>query len=234
MTGHIVPGGEGRLLVRLVREQVLGLPLLRGEVPGSGFTARRVRRTARTLRRRGVTRVLAPEDFPFWGEAAAQGLRPVETGELCRALATPIALAALEADGVPPRLAAVALRGDRVTRSLREAALTLCPVVRQLLVEVPAGGEGLRQTLRREFGLPVVERPVEGAHLSLWFSAPKEQPAGRTVDLSGDHPAPEGYCFRLAEKALPEDTAALPLLSALWSAGRMTTESMVVTAHFRT
>ena len=234
MTGHIVPGGEGRLLVRLVREQVLGLPLLRGEVPGSGFTARRVRRTARALRRRGVPRVLPQEDFHSGEEVEAEALRLEEPRGICRALAAPIALAGLEAEGVPPRLAVVALRGNRVTRSLREAALALCPVVRQLRVEVSAGGEGLRPPRRREVGRRVVERAGGGGRLSLWFSAPKEQPAGRTVDLSGDHPAPEGYCFRLAEKALPEDTAALPLLSALWSAGRMTTESMVVTAHFRT
>ena len=235
MTGHIVPGGEGRLLVRLVREQVLGLPLLRGEVPGSGFTARRVRRTARALRRRGVTRVLAQEDFPFWEEVEAQGLRPVETGELCRALAAPIALAALEADGVPPRLAAVALRGDRVTRSLREAALELCPVVRQLLVEVPAGGEDLRRTLRREFGLPAVEGGLgRQAHLTLCFSPPGGAGGGRIADLSGDWPALPEYRFGLAEGALPEDAAALPLLSALWQAGRLTAESIAVTAHFHT
>lgn len=235
MTGHIVPGGEGRLLVRLAREQVLGLPLLRGEVPGSGFTARRVRRTARALRRHGVTRVLAPEDFPFWEETAAQGLRPVETGELCRALAAPIALAALEADGVPPRLAAVALRGDRVTRSLREAALALCPAVRQLLVEVPAGGEALRQRLRREFGLPAVEGgPGRPAHLTLCFSPPGGMERGRIADLSGDWPALPEYRFGLAEGALPEDAAALPLLSALWQAGRLTAESIAVTAHFHT
>lgn len=234
MTGHIVPGEENRFLVRLAREQVLGLPLLRGEAPGSGFTARRVRRTARVLRRRGAARVLAPEGFPFWREVLSQGLRPVETGELCRALAVPIVLAGLEAEEVPPRLATVTLRGDRVTRSLREAALVLCPKVRQLLVEVPAGGEELRRTLRREFGLPVVERPAEPVHLTLCFSAPAGAAAGRSVDLSGDLPAPSGYRFRLADGELPADADALPLLSALWSSGRLEADRIAVTAHFHT
>lgn len=233
MTGHIVSGGEGRFLVRLAREQVLGLPLLRGEAPGSGFTARRVRRTARALRRRGVTRALAPEGFPFWEEAAAQGLRPVETGELCRALAAPIALAALAAEGVPLRRATVALRGERVTRRLWEAALTLCPVVRQLLVEVPAGGEDLRRTLRREFGLPAVEGAAgQRTDLTLCFSTPSGAAGGRVADLSGDAPALPEYRFGLAEGDLPPDAAALPLLSALWSAGRLAAGSVAVTAHF--
>lgn len=46
MTGHIVPGTGNRLLVHLVRERLLGLPLLRGEVPGNRLTPGRVRRTA--------------------------------------------------------------------------------------------------------------------------------------------------------------------------------------------
>lgn len=234
MIGHIVPGEGNRFLVRLTREQVLGLPLLRGEAPEGALTPRRVRRTVRALRRRGVIRVLAPEGFPLWKEVCAQGVQPVETGELCRTLAVPIALAGLEAAGVPPRLATVVLRGDRVTRRLREAALELCPVVRQLLVEVPAGGEELRQMLRREFGLPVVEYQAGEVHLTLCFSAPEGTGSGPKVDLSGDHPAPAGYHFRLAAAELPTDADALPLLSALWSAGRLATGDVAVTAHFHT
>ena len=113
MTGHIVPGAGNRFLVRLSRERLLGLPLLRAEVPGKSLTPRRVRRTARALRKAGVVRVLAPEEFPLWNEVLAQGLRPVETGELCRALAVPVTLAALAGDGVPLRQASVTLRGDR-------------------------------------------------------------------------------------------------------------------------
>ena len=235
MTGHIVPGGEGRLLVRLVREQVLGLPLLRGEVPGGALTPGRVRRTARALRKQGVVRVLAPAGFPHWGEVGAQGLRPVETGELCRALAAPIALAGLAGAGVPLWQAQVVLWGDRVTRALRTAALELCPRVRQLLVAVPAGGEELRRELRREFGLPAVEgRPEGEIHLTLCFAPPRDGQPGRTADLSGETPDLPDYRFGLREGDLPADADPLPLLSALWNSGRLEREDIAVATHFHT
>ena len=235
MTGHIVPGAGNRFLVRLSRERLLGLPLLRGEVPGRELTPRRVRRAARALRKAGVVRVMAPEGFPLWEEILVQGLRPVETGELCRTLAVPIALAALAGDGVPLRQASVALRGDRVTRALRAAALELCPLVRQLLVEVPAGGEGLQRELSREFGLPVVEGgPERRAHLTLCFSRPGGGERGRIADLSGETPGLEEYRFSLRDAALPGDAAALPLLSALWASGRLERDDIAVEAHFHT
>lgn len=235
MTGHIVPGSGNRFLVRLSRERLLGLSLLRGEIPGSALTPRRVRRTARALRKAGVVRVLAPEGFPLWEEVLAQGLRPVETGELCRALAVPVALAALAGDEVPLRQASVTLQGDRVTRALRAAAMELCPQVRQLLVEVPAGGEELQRELNREFGLPVVEGgPERWTHLTLCFSPPGEGRRGRIVDLSGETPGLAEYRFNLREGALPGDAAALPLLAALWASGRLERGDITVQAHFHT
>lgn len=235
MTGHIVPGEGNRFLVRLSRERMLGLPLLRGEVPGRTMTPRQVRRTARALRRAGVTRLLAPEGFPFWEEAAGQGLRPVETGELCRALAVPIAMAALDGDGIPHERASVVLYGERVTRALRAAALELCPQVRQLLIEVPAGGERLQRELSWEFGLPVIEpAAVRSADLRLCFSSGGTDRIGREVDLSGDTPALGDYWFGLQEKTLPTDAAALSLLAALWNSGRLERDEITVKAHFRT
>ena len=233
MIGHIVPGAGDRLLVRLTREEIYGLPLLRGETPGDRLTVRRVRRTAAALRKKGVVRALAPEGFPFWETVLKQGLRPVETGELCRALAAPIALAALEGEGIPPHLASVLLRGERVTRALRAAALELCPRVRQLLVEAPAGGEALRQQLRQEFGLPAVEGHAgREVHLTLCFSRPDGTRPGRTADLSGETPAPAGCRFGLRQGALPEDAAALPLLSVLWTSGRLERDEISVTPIF--
>lgn len=231
MIGRLALGEERGLLVQIAPERLLGLPLLRGEPPGESFTARRVRRTARALRRRGVRRVLAPEGFPFWREVWSQGLEPVETGELCRALAAPIALAALEGLEIPPERASVALRGERLTRSLRAAALELCPRVRQLLVEVPAGGEELRRELRRTFGLPAVE-PGAGrkAQLALCFSPPGGA-TGEGLDLSGPRPELAGFRFGLAEGALPPDVDALPLLAALWTAGRLSPGEMAVTCR---
>lgn len=235
MIGRVVTGEKGHFLVHLGGERILGLPLLRGTVPGGVPTAGRVRRTARALRRAGVVRVLAPEGFPLWGELLEQGLRPVETGELCRTLAVPMALAALSEDQIPPEQAVVVLRGSRVTRLLRTTALSLCPLVRQLLVEVPAGGAGLQEELRREFGLPAVENsPNRHPHLTLCFAPGSPGTGGRTVSLWGEHPKPNGFGFALRRGELPKDTEALPLLSALWESGRLEIDGIEVKAHFHT
>ena len=127
------------------------------------------------------------------------------------------------------------LQGDRVTRALRAAAMELCPQVRQLLVEVPAGGEELQRELSREFGLPVVEGgPERQTHLTLCFSPSGRVGRGRIADLSGETPALAEYRFSLREGALPGDAAALPLLSALWASGRLERSDIAVSPHFHT
>ena len=229
MIGHILYGSPA-LWTRLERERVLGLPLLRALAPGGGAGA--VRRAARALRRRGIRRALAPPGFPDWAALEAQGVRPVETGELCRALAPAIALAGLEGLGIPRWEGVVALRGERATRALRQAALALCPQVKGVVVDVPAGGEALRRELRREHGLPALEDgPGRRAHLALHFSPA----AGRgepVADLAGADPALEGFSFALEGAELPGGLAPLPLLSALWESGRLGLERVAVEAHF--
>lgn len=234
MIGHIVPGTGWTPRVKLCPERVLDLPLLRAELPGADEKPRHVRRVARALRKRGVRRVLVPPGFLYWDILENQGLIPVETGDFCRTLAVPAALAALTAEGVRAETATVVFRGERVTRSMRMAALSLCPQVRHLLIAAPVGGEALRRELRREFGVPALEDgPARRPHLAVHFT-PAAGRGERVVDLAGPEPALEGFGFSHRTETLPGDCQTLPLLCALWESGRLDPADIVILANFST
>lgn len=229
MIGQILYGGRG-LRTRFTREEILGLPLLRAQTAGKRAGA--VRRAARALQKRGVRRTLAPPGFSHWELLERQGLRPVETGDFCRALAPAIAQAALGEMGILPEQSIVVLRGERVTRAMRLAALELCPRIKGVLIDAPAGGEALRRELRREYGIPALEDgPARRAQLALHFSRAAGR-GERLIDLSGPAPVLEGYRFTLEKGPLPGEWEVLPLLSALWESGRLGLGEVRVEAHF--
>ena len=117
--------------VRLVREEILGLTLLRAEVPAP-VRPRRLKKAARLLAGQGIRRVVAPPGFGDWPLLRSQGLEPVETAGLCQAMGARLAQAALRERGLRASESTVALRAQRVTRALRLTALELCPVVRRV------------------------------------------------------------------------------------------------------
>lgn len=219
--------------IRPVREPVLDMPFLRCALP-QPCRPRHVRRAARLLVKRGVRRVLTPPDFPYWPLLERCGLAPVEPGELCRAACAPLALAALKADGQDPAQATVVLRGDRVTRSMRMAALALCPQVKNVLIAAPVGGEGLQAELRREYGVPALsDRPGRTPELAVHF-APAAGEGRRVLDLSGPRPQLPNFTLGSQTGPLPEDTDRLPLLAALWENGRLTPQEITVFNNFHT
>lgn len=231
MLGHMAMTGEKGWKTVLDSREVLGLPLVRALVPGvegrhEKRRARRVERAARRLREAGVRRVLAGPGFPYWEQLEAQGLRGVDPEPMCQAMAAELALAALARDGRPPERAVVALRGGRVSRPLFQAAVALCPRVRGVEVCVPGGGAELADHLRREYGLPVLER--ERPDLVLEFS-PVQAGAGddRTMALYGPSPRLLGLTLRPA-MPIPGDFAPLPLTAALWEMGLLSQPPAIV------
>lgn len=231
MLGYVgLTGEKGRKTV-VDRYEVLGLPLLRALVPGAGGRwerrlEQRVARAARRLREAGVCRVLTGPDFPYRGLLAAQGLREVDPGPLCRDMAAPLALAALERSGCAPERAVVALRGGRVSRPLFQAAAALCAHVRAVEVCVPGGGAALADYLRREYGLPVLEG--ERPDLTLEFSPAQGRGEGGTVlVLHGSAPELAGLSLR-PPRPVPAGFAPLPLTAALWEAGCLSGPPVIV------
>lgn len=205
------------------RQEVLGLPVVRALVPGvegrhEKRLKRRIDRAARRLREMGVRRVLTGPAFPYWDRLERQGLRGVDPEPMCQAMAGELALAALERAGYPLQQAVVALRGGRVSRPFFQTAVALCARVRGVVVYAPAGGAELADYLRREYGLPVLER--EKPNLTLEFSPVQtEGESGRTMVLHGQNLNLLGLTLRPSDLPLPGEFAPLPLTAALWERG---------------
>lgn len=211
MLGRIIWGEDRK--IRLENERLLGLPVLTLELPvGTRGQERRLNKGARLLVERRVTRVLTPPWFEGWPVLLKKGLRPVDTLALRCALAPAWAEAALKSRGIRPERAVVALAGMRESCDMERVAMALCPLVHNLIIDVPGGG-ALAARLRREYGLPVLPAQAVRADLTLRFD-------------SG--PVLEGAEFVLNQGELPRECEILPLLSALWENGRVKTEEITI------
>lgn len=216
MLGEIVlcPGGRGRV----ERAELAGLRVLRTEVKPEGLMGRlALRRGARGLARLGVSRVLAPAGFDRWDYLAGWGLRPVDVIPFLWGAAPRLALAALKQEGAAPGDGTVALRSPAASPAVEGAARALCPLVRQVVLDVPRGGTELAGRLRREFGMPVAPDGPQ-AQVALCYHPHCRRDWGRTVPLWRGAEETLGVSIRLPGR-VEEDN--LPLLAALWEAGRV-------------
>ena len=207
--------------------RLYGLKVLWTEVDPEGlWAARRLRKAGRALRREGVSRLLVPGNFESWGVLRAMGLRPIETEPLVRAHSAPLALESLERRGLAPDRATVALRGSRADWALRQAAVELCPRVRNLVIDVPSGGRELAKWLRWEFGLPILPREVPG-QVGLCYHPECGGEDEVNLGLYGSCPRLAGLTLAAPELA-EEDRENLPLLAALWEGGKLGPEDIKI------
>ncbi len=204
-----------------------GLRVIRACTDPEGWLGRqRLLRAGRTLRRGGVVRLLAPRGFARWDVLRQLGLRPVDPTPFLQAQSVPLALGALERQGIAPDRATVSLRGPRAGLEMRRTAAELSRRVKSLSVWAPNGGEELADWLRWEYGIPVLP-PDEEAQAVLRFSPDAVREEGRTLDLYGFAPDLSGLRIRAA--ALPEeDRDSLPLLTALWESGALAREGLEI------
>lgn len=224
MIGQLVvaPGGRGRAEAG----RLYGLPILRAETNPEGFWGpRRLNRAGRSLRLGGALRVLAPESLlPLLGRF---GLRPVELDGFLRAQSVPLALEALERQGLAPDRATVALRGTRAGGEMARTAAQLCSRVRNLVVDAPSGGKELALWLRREFGIPILP-PGERGEVALRFQTGPLLEGETALELFGSRPRLAG--LSIAAPGLEEgDRENLSLLAALWEGGRLGREDIKIT-----
>lgn len=218
MFGRLVFSTEGRGQVE--RQNVYGLTVLQIQVqPGGWLEKGRIRRSAKRLARAGIRRVLVPRDFDQWSQLERWGLRRVDPVPFLRFYAPQIVLAALNRRGIAPNTATVALRGQRVDRDMARAAQLLCPLVRQVAVSAPQGGEELSLWLRREYGLPV---QPDGERVSLAVYFDPEEAGEEDLLLWGPSPRLAGVT-PLAMGLTGEDQQDLGLLTALWETGKIGT-----------
>lgn len=199
--------------IRFEQELILGLPLLVLYLPKrERGQERRVRKGAHLLTGHRVTRVLTPPQFAWWPILTQMGLRTVETQSLRCRLAPTWVRAVMTAAGIRAEQAVLRLSGSRETPDMALAAHRLCPLVRNIVIDVP-NGEHLAAQLRREYGLPILPVRSTRVDLTLYFD-------------SG--PVLEGAAFVLDGENLPTDCETLPLLSVLWECGRVKTEDIKI------
>lgn len=221
MVGRIVPVERGR--GRVFPSDLEGIPLLAAPVPLSGTLARRekaVKRAARRLLARGVSRTLAPPDFPWWSVLKGEGLSPVDPEDLIQSMAVPLALSHLERRGIPAAAAAVRVTGDQVTTRLERAVVELCAAVRYVSLTVPAGGQALARRLALEYGVALLPEGADTT-LTLAFSPYTSKIGERTLHLWGGRPELGGLTLDRRDGGLPADCDKLSLLALLWECGRI-------------
>ena len=187
--------------IRYFEEEFCHVSLWRVELPRNSHPDRTVQRALTTLRRHGVTRLLADD---------ATLLPPVATGLLWRALAGQAALVELARRHIPPGQAFVGLRAKQVDRSVVACCTALAPVVRGLALEIP-DCEGLAWNLQRRFGLPIL---AQGGDLTLNFTD-----SSTGIALSGDTPHPKGLTLSCPGVTLPGDCPREGLLAYLVEQG---------------
>lgn len=180
---------------------------------------RRLRRAERELAEAGAGRVVLRRGFPYGDRLRL--LRPVDPLPLWRGVADLLALAALAAEGVPPRRGRVALSAPRLCPELTATAERLCPLVRGLLIDAP-GGEEYAQYLQARFGLPVTP-PAAGADVTAAFG-PGGGRWGRCLELHGRADL-GGLAVEAEGLALPEDCAD-QVLALLWERGELAREGL--------
>lgn len=215
MLGRLCRGKERT--VQLRAELILGLPVLTLELPER---ARRPEWTlikgAGLLRKQRVSHVLTPPDFEGWSVLEYAGLHPVNTRALRCALAPVWVQQVLKSKGIPLEQAILSLKGEREEPDMERVARMLCPLVRNLIIDVPQKGD-LARNLRWEFGMPILPAGSGENSLTLAFD-------------SG--PILPGIQLELKKKELPKECERLPLLSVLWENGRVKMEEIIIQVDF--
>ena len=240
MLGYIIYG-DGPKRPELGERRLLGVPFLTLSMgqpprPHGPLARRRALLAARQMRERGVRSAVFPVDFPYTALFLRQGVAPVETVPLRRALAAPLTRRRLEGLGRRPTEAVVGLCGDRMSRELWDGARALALRYRYVLLDAP-GGEDLARELRREYGISLLLRPspdqLERADALLLFS-PRKDLAGENPVFYTLYPGGEGGRGRLPlvlPLALADQTEPNcdreQLAAALYAQGAVTAEDLL-------
>lgn len=204
--------------------------------PNGPLALGRARRAAGKLREAGVRSAVFPVDFPYMAIFIRQGVCPVETLPLRRALAAPLTRRRLEGLGLSPAQAVIAVSGDRAMREVTETAKALALSYRYVLLSIH-GGEEFAKSLRREYGISLLLKPSEEqldrADALLLFSPRNDLAMGNPV-LYTLYPGGEAGRGRLPLQ-LPGALAARlepnccheQMAAALYAMGGLTLETLL-------
>ena len=216
---------------RAGRAEMAGLPVLRVPVRRKNGTPewllrRRVRAAGRTLARAGVRRVILPEEFPYGELLAGEGVFPVETLPLWRALAAELAWRALRERGAGGEGAAVC--ADALTGEVRRTVEALLRRCRTVSLDAPDPEGVYARALRRSLGA-ALRTGDAGAEVRLLFARREPERAG-DIPL---YPGAEGPKAALQlpeawEARMPKGAQREGVIAALLAAGRLQREEIAI------
>lgn len=229
---------KGRRTIHLEEQVILRTRFLRAEIVKSQYqavTRRRVLAAGKRLRKRGVTQVVLPEEFPFQELLAKCGLKPFSTLALRRCLAADWVRAALAEKGGAVAGAKVAVTAAALTGEVVRTVTELCLRHRYVLLDLPYGGEELCRQLRREYGVSLLLGPdrnqLEGAEALVLFDQRRDLSLANPVTLrlyDERQPLPPLTLPPNLEEELPEGVDRGGLLAVLREAGAVRREQIAL------
>jgi len=149
---------------------------------------RRLRTAGKKLLRQRVEQVVLPAGAS--AEALPEGLRPVETLSLRRAIAADWCGELLRFRGENPAGARVLITADALSGEVVRTVTELALRHRYLILKVPFGGEELCRRLRREYGVSIVLNPkMEQEQVSLHMAFDPRAVTGASFCRSCGGPA---------------------------------------------
>lgn len=161
-------------------KNILGLRFLRLTLPKGRKVLGKLyaNRAARAMGRLGVRQAVFPTDFPWEELFTRRGVLPVDTMPLYRRMAPLIVRKQMADLRLSPGNTTVAAVGDNLTGELGKILTELALQVRYLNISMKYGAEEFCHSLRREYGVSVLQRPtraqLEAAQALLLF-APREE-----------------------------------------------------------
>lgn len=214
------------------QRSILHLRFACAEIKCSARTPEAVRRhrisaAGKRLRKLGVNRAVFPADFPYpYGELLnRQGIRPVSTVPLRRAIAADWVRRELRLRKLSPGTARVAVSAAQLTGEVVRTVTELALGIRYVLLDIPYGGEELCRQLRRTYGVSLLltEEPsqLEDAEVQVLFDPKEDLRTDRALELydGAETPLPPLLLPPALERELPPEADRGMLLSALREAG---------------
>ena len=182
---------------------------------------RRLRTAGKKLLRQRVEQVVLPAGAS--AEALPEGLRPVETLPLRRAIAADWCGELLRFRGENPAGARVLITADALSGEVVRTVTELALRHRYLILKVPFGGEELCRRLRREYGVSLLLHPGAGetADIHLAFDVAERRGESFLPLYDETFPMPRLTLPLEIEACLPEQANRGQLLSVLWETGAL-------------
>ncbi len=229
---------RGQKSVHMEERVILRMRFLQGEIVKSRYSAvlcRRVLTTGKRLRKRGVTQVILPEDFPFQEQLEKCGLRSVSTLALRRSIAADWVRSGLLECGQPVPGARVAVAAEALTGEVVQTVTELTLRHRYVLLDLPYGGEEFCRQLRREYGVSLLLGPdqdqLEGAEALILFAQRTNLSLNNPVVLrlyDEKQALPPLTLPPKLEEEVPKGVNRGQLLAALREAGALRREQIVL------